>query len=56
MATHGVTTDGHLVRLSGEVSVDQFGKLWDRQIRGSADRKQFSGEQVAECKRTSSVM
>lgn len=31
VATHGVTTDGHPVWVAGEVSVDQFGELRERE-------------------------
>ena len=31
VAAHGVTADGHLVWVGGEVSVDQFGELRESQ-------------------------
>lgn len=56
VATHGVSTDGHPLGVGGEVSVDQFGELRDRQTAlAGSEVKQFEDDQVTQIKRTSSV-
>lgn len=43
MASHGVSADGHPLGVGGEVSVDQFGELRDRQAALAGSEVKRSG-------------